>query len=41
MLEAAQHTGVKLPGLETVKKIYDKAHDSGKMISITQLLSRL
>ncbi|MCU1311750.1 MAG: hypothetical protein JWO20_2875 [Candidatus Angelobacter sp.] len=30
MLEAAQETGVQLPGLETVKKIYDQAHAAGR-----------
>jgi 3-hydroxyisobutyrate dehydrogenase/2-hydroxy-3-oxopropionate reductase len=30
MLEAAQETGVALPGLETVKKIYDQAHADGR-----------
>jgi 3-hydroxyisobutyrate dehydrogenase/2-hydroxy-3-oxopropionate reductase len=30
MLEAAQESGVELPGLETVKKIYDQAHAAGR-----------
>src|SRR5438445_11775877 len=30
MLEAAQESGVKLPALETVKQLYDKAHDAGR-----------
>ncbi|MCU1305655.1 MAG: hypothetical protein JWN45_350 [Acidobacteriaceae bacterium] len=30
MLEAAQESGVALPGLETVKKIYDQAHADGR-----------
>src|SRR5258706_15161859 len=30
MLEAAREAGVELPGVETVKKIYDLAHERGK-----------
>lgn len=30
MLEAAQKVGVQLPGLETIKEIYDEAHSKGR-----------
>jgi 3-hydroxyisobutyrate dehydrogenase/2-hydroxy-3-oxopropionate reductase len=30
MLEAAHDSGVELPGLETVKQIYDDAHEAGR-----------
>jgi 3-hydroxyisobutyrate dehydrogenase-like beta-hydroxyacid dehydrogenase len=30
MLEAARDSGVELPGLETVKEIYDEAHEAGR-----------
>ena len=30
MLEAADKVGVQLPGLETIKGIYDEAHDKGR-----------